>query len=58
MNVTTILIYEFSPITFAWEGGNRFVSLSSKNELQKSFVQRREYLEYGGDICRRKFGSL
>ncbi|CAO3608288.1 unnamed protein product [Mucor hiemalis] len=46
------------PVTFAWEGGNRFVSLSSKNELQKSFVQRREYLEYGGDICRRKFGSL
>lgn len=55
---TTRVVTPKDPITFAWEGGNRFVSLSSKNELQKSFVQRREYLEYGGDICRRKFGSL
>ncbi|KAG2205570.1 hypothetical protein INT47_005945 [Mucor saturninus] len=46
------------PVTFAWEGGNRFVSLSSKSELQKTFVQRKEYLEYGSDICRRKFGTL
>ncbi|GAA5812913.1 hypothetical protein MFLAVUS_006374 [Mucor flavus] len=36
------------PVTFAWEGGHRFVSLSSKNELQKTFVQRKEYLEYAG----------
>ncbi|RCH96054.1 Actin- protein 6 [Rhizopus azygosporus] len=47
-----------SPDTFAWHGGNTFVSLSSKSELQKIFVQRKEYLEYGSEICRRKFGVL
>ncbi|KAI9472348.1 MAG: actin-related protein 6-like protein [Benjaminiella poitrasii] len=46
------------PVTFSWEGGNRFVSLSSKSELQKTFVQRKEYLEYGSNICRRKFGTF
>lgn len=52
------ITFKNSPVTFAWEGGNRFVSLSSKSELQKTFVQRKEYLEYGSDICRRKFGTL
>ncbi|KAG2195863.1 hypothetical protein INT46_005544 [Mucor plumbeus] len=47
-----------NPTTFAWEGGNRLISISSEKELQKTFVQRKEYLEYGSDICRRKFGSL
>ncbi|KAI7898543.1 actin-like protein ARP6 [Cokeromyces recurvatus] len=47
-----------NPVTFAWEGGNRFTSLSSKSELQKTFVQRKEYLEYGSEICRRKFGAI
>ncbi|KAI8090104.1 actin-like protein ARP6 [Gilbertella persicaria] len=46
------------PVTYAWEGGNQFISLSSKAELQRTFVQRKEYLEYGSNICRRKFGSL
>ncbi|EPB83557.1 hypothetical protein HMPREF1544_09718 [Mucor circinelloides 1006PhL] len=47
-----------NPVTFAWEGGNRLISLSTEKELQKTFVQRKEYLEYGSDVCRRKFGSL
>ncbi|KAI9351645.1 actin-like protein ARP6 [Pilaira anomala] len=52
------VVTPIDPVTFAWEGGHRFVSLSSKSELQKTFVQRKEYLEYGSDICRRKFGTL
>ncbi|KAI9495737.1 actin-like protein ARP6 [Zychaea mexicana] len=47
-----------SPTDYAWAGGQRFVALSSKSDLQKKFVQRREYLEYGSEICRRKFGTL
>ncbi|KAI8146488.1 actin-related protein 6-like protein, partial [Fennellomyces sp. T-0311] len=47
-----------SPTEYAWTGGQRFVALSSKPDLQKKFVQRREYLEYGSEICRRKFGML
>ncbi|CEP12602.1 hypothetical protein [Parasitella parasitica] len=47
-----------NPTTFAWEGGNRLISISTEKELQKTFVQRKEYLEYGSDICRRKFGTF
>ncbi|KAI8646745.1 actin family [Parasitella parasitica] len=47
-----------NPTTFAWEGGNRLISISTEKELQKTFVQRKEYLEYGSDICRRKFSTF
>ncbi|KAG0175351.1 Actin- protein 6 [Apophysomyces sp. BC1015] len=46
------------PVGYAWTGGQRLVSLSTKADLQKKFVHRKDYLEYGSDICRRKFGSL
>ncbi|KAI8331448.1 actin family [Choanephora cucurbitarum] len=47
-----------NPVTCAWEGANQFILESSKSELQKVFVQRKEYMEYGSSICRRKFNSL
>ncbi|KAG2221077.1 hypothetical protein INT45_009735 [Circinella minor] len=47
-----------SPTEYAWQGGQRFVELSGKSDLQKKFVQRKEYFEYGSEICRHKFGSL
>ncbi|KAI9321391.1 actin-related protein Arp6 [Dichotomocladium elegans] len=37
------------------KGGKTFADLSSKSELQQTFVQRKEYFEYGSEICRRKF---
>lgn len=46
-----------SPVEYAWKGGQTFVSRSSKANLQKHLVQRKEYLEHGSDICRRKFGN-
>ncbi|KAI9268776.1 actin-like protein ARP6 [Sporodiniella umbellata] len=52
------MVTPYSPETFAWQGGNALTTLSSKLELQKTFVQRKEYLEYGSDICKRKFGVL
>ncbi|KAI8349703.1 actin family [Blakeslea trispora] len=45
------------PITFSWEGGNQYILQSSKSQLQKTFVNRKEYMEYGSSICRRKFNS-
>ncbi|KAF7728358.1 Actin- protein 6 [Apophysomyces ossiformis] len=46
------------PVGYAWTGGQRLVSLSTKTDLQKKFVHRKDYMEYGSEICRRKFGSL
>ncbi|KAL1928194.1 hypothetical protein VTP01DRAFT_3110 [Rhizomucor pusillus] len=46
-----------NPVEYAWKGGQTFVSRSSKANLQKHLVQRKEYLEHGSDICRRKFGN-
>ncbi|OAD72074.1 hypothetical protein PHYBLDRAFT_134449 [Phycomyces blakesleeanus NRRL 1555(-)] len=46
------------PIGYAWKGGNRLASLGTKADLQKRFVTRKEYMEYGSDICRRRFNSL
>ncbi|KAI8080074.1 actin family [Halteromyces radiatus] len=43
------------PVIAAWMGGQRMFSNLSKSESQQMFVTRKEYMEYGSDICRRKF---
>ncbi|KAI8991097.1 actin-like protein ARP6 [Mycotypha africana] len=52
------IVVPIDPVTYAWEGGDRFISQSSKSELSRTFVSRKEYLEYGSEICRKKFGSI
>ncbi|KAI8976537.1 actin family [Pilobolus umbonatus] len=47
-----------NPITFSWEGGQQLLMSSTKHEQQKMFVQRKEYMEYGSDVCRRKFNKI
>ncbi|CDH52255.1 arp6 actin-related protein 6 homolog [Lichtheimia corymbifera JMRC:FSU:9682] len=44
-----------NPVEYAWHGGQNFVALSSRSDLQRTFVSRKEYFEYGSEICRRKF---
>ncbi|KAI9023515.1 actin-related protein 6 [Phycomyces nitens] len=46
------------PVGYAWKGGNRLASLGTKTDLQKRFVSRKEYMEYGSEICQRRFNSL
>ncbi|CAG8792863.1 11632_t:CDS:10, partial [Dentiscutata erythropus] len=41
------------PITYAWHGGRKFASTPEFNER---LVTRSEYMEYGSNICLRKFG--
>ncbi|CAG8443738.1 3405_t:CDS:10 [Scutellospora calospora] len=41
------------PITYAWHGGKKFASTP---EFDERLVTRSEYLEYGSNICLRKFG--
>ncbi|CAO3651657.1 unnamed protein product [Cunninghamella echinulata] len=54
--------YEFrvtvpdDPTIAAWTGGQKMMTSLGKSDLQKLFVSREEYLEYGSDVCKRKFG--
>ncbi|KAF0357471.1 actin-like protein arp6 [Gigaspora margarita] len=41
------------PITYAWNGGRQFASTP---EFDERLVTRSEYMEYGSNICLRKFG--
>ncbi|RIB07902.1 actin-like protein ARP6 [Gigaspora rosea] len=41
------------PITYAWHGGRQFASTP---EFDERLVTRSEYMEYGSNICLRKFG--
>ncbi|CAG8470121.1 13404_t:CDS:10 [Ambispora gerdemannii] len=41
------------PISYAWHGGSKFARTS---EYREKLVTRREYLEYGSNICLRRFG--
>ncbi|RHZ87784.1 hypothetical protein Glove_30g18 [Diversispora epigaea] len=42
-----------NPITYAWKGGNNFITMP---EFKEKLVTRSEYLEFGYNICIRKFG--
>ncbi|CAO3651706.1 unnamed protein product [Cunninghamella blakesleeana] len=44
------------PEEAAWTGGQKMMTSLGKSELQSLFVTRKEYMEYGSDICKRKFG--
>ncbi|KAI8329659.1 actin-related protein 6 [Chlamydoabsidia padenii] len=44
------------PMAAAWMGGQRMISSSSKSDLQQLFVSKHDYMEYGSDYCRNKFG--
>ncbi|CAO3596054.1 unnamed protein product [Absidia cylindrospora] len=53
LRITTPL----EPTLSAWMGGQRLISNSSKSEQQHLFVSRQDYMEYGSDICRKKFSD-
>ncbi|KAI7872701.1 actin-related protein 6 [Spinellus fusiger] len=46
------------PINYAWFGGERLVALSAESDLQQKFVSRKDYMEHGSNICKRRFNSL
>ncbi|KAI8875885.1 actin-related protein 6 [Backusella circina FSU 941] len=52
------VVTPIDPVTFAWEGGQRFMASITKSELKDTFVERKEYLEFGSNICKRKFNTL
>ena len=48
-------LYNDSPITCAWEGGSALAS--EKKMYGTKVVTRKEYLEYGSNICSTRFDT-